>query len=240
MSDNWDWNGTPVCPKCTEPKLIFEQVSFQEFQDIHNLDPFFYDFAGVLLTSYRAAYYHGPWIAGGFLTRALQGETGSNFRGDVDVWFNSNEQKEEFIADLDSDRFGLGAKRDMTVPSKYAYTYIIPYQGRDYRVQLISYKTFNSIEHIMSDFDLFSAMIGTDGINVFYETEKSRENAKKKVLEYNWKNMREGQFQSNALVIMRRHSKFIANSYTISGKELEKFVMLIKDLPMYGSDVGYH
>jgi len=37
-------------PKLKE--LEFETVSFQEFQDTHKLDPFYYDLAGDLLTRF--------------------------------------------------------------------------------------------------------------------------------------------------------------------------------------------
>ena len=242
---NWNWYSDfsntekPKKPKL-ESHFKFEQVSFQEFQDSHNLDTFFYDFAGILLTSYRAVYYEGPWIAGGFFTRALQGETANNFNGDVDVWFKSEEQRNEFVADLESDRFGLSAKRAENYSTNYSYSYIIPYKGKEYKVQLIIYKTFESIESLLSRFDLFSTMIGTDGVNVFYEKEKSLVTAKNKRLEYNWKAIEEREAQSSAVLVMRRYSKFIANGYSISGIELEKFIKLIKELDILNASNDYN
>jgi len=220
--------------------LKFAEISFQEFQDKYNLDPFYYDFAGGILASYRAAYYQGPWIAGGFFTRAMQGETAENFNGDIDVWFYDNEQKDEFIADLESNHFGLNARRAEKYSTNYSYNYLIPYNGKEYKVQLISYKTFPSIESLLSRFDLFSAIIGTDGVNVFFETEKSLDAAKHKRLEYNWTAIEERGIQPNATLVMRRYSKFIANGYSISGRELEKFIMLLKELNIYCGQDGYN
>ena len=103
--------------------LNFEQTTFQEFQDTHNIDPFFYDLTGILLTPYRAVYERGPWIAGGFLTRAIQHETQSNFAGDIDIWFNTQEQIKEYAKDLEAGRFGITGTHAENFKSQYSYSY---------------------------------------------------------------------------------------------------------------------
>src|ERR1035441_1239842 len=109
-------------------EVSFDVMTFQEFQDEHKIDPFYYDLAGDLLTPYRLLYEYGPWIAGGFFTRSVQGETLQTFNGDIDIWFNTNEQKEEYKNDLDTNRFRLNAIQAPRYKSHYSYSYIIPYK----------------------------------------------------------------------------------------------------------------
>jgi len=214
----------------------FDSVTFQEFQDTHKIDPFYYDFAGDLLTPYRAIYEYGPWIAGGFFSRAIQGETLENFRGDVDIWFHTQEQVAEYVDGLDSNRFCLNAVKAERYKSHYSYSYIIPYKGRDFKIQLISYKTFNNIDVLLDRFDTFHSMIGTDGVNVYYERDAAIKCAKNKILYYNWDYiLKNASSMPDARLVLMRYSKFIANGYTISNGQTEKFVKLIKDSPMFNN-----
>ena len=220
-----------------KPKLNFLQTSFQEFQDTHNIDPFFYDFAGELLTPYRALYEQGPWIAGGFLTRSLQKENQHNFGGDVDIWFSEPEHIGEYMHDLESGRFGLNATKDKNFSSQYSFSYMVTFRGKEYKIQLISYRTFDCIENLLRKFDLFSAMIATDGVNIFYEKDKSLNCAKNKILSYNWDHVNGSTSNPDARLVLKRYSKFIANGYSVTDREIELFARLIKELSVFTNNL---
>jgi hypothetical protein len=218
--------------KSDKVHLKFSSVSFSEFQDGFKIDPFFYDLAGDLLTPYRVLYEHGPWIGGGFLTRAIQGETFENFGGDIDVWFSSMEQRDSFAQDLHDERFGLKAVPAERYKSDYSYSYILSYKGREFKLQLISYKTFSSVDHLLRRFDVFSAMFGTDGVNVFYESDTALKSAIKKQLMFNWGHLNATTAHPDARYVLKRYTKFIKSGYKITDSEINRFTALLRKIPM--------
>lgn len=238
MDDHRDYEISKFCedskPAYQEPtdKLKFNSVSFSEFEKEFNIDPFFYDLAGDLLTPYRVLYENGPWIAGGFLTRAIQGEKLDNFSGDIDIWFNTMDQQKEFAQDLNDERFGLKAIPAANFKSDYSYSYLLEYKGKTFKVQLISYKTFNSIDNLLRRFDAFHAMFGTDGVNVFYENGMAADCAKNKQLVFNWGHLNAATAHPDARYVLKRYTKFIKSGYNIENSEINRFAELIRKLPI--------
>jgi hypothetical protein len=232
---NWDcdeWNCFTKEKLPSPEKLKFIEESFSDFEKNNNIDPFFYNLAGDLLTQYKVQYEYGPWIAGGFLTRAVQGETLENFSGDLDVWFNNNDQQNHFAQDLNDGKFGLEAIPAERFKSNYSYSYIVKYKDRDIKVQLISYKKFPTIEDLMGRFDMFSAMIGTDGVKVFYEADKALTCAKNKKMLFNWDHLNSKTAHPDARYVLKRYTKFIKAGYSVDNSEINRFTELLKKLPI--------
>lgn len=225
--------------KPPKDELKFEELSFSEFEKKFKVDSFFYDLAGDLLTPYKVLYEDGPWIAGGFLTRSLQGETLENFDGDVDVWFSSHDQRTEFAQSLESGRFGLEVEHAERFKSQYSYSYILKYKERNFKLQLISYRTFPNIKSLLGRFDMFSCMFGTDGVNVFYEANNAIDAAINKKIMFNWNHLNETTAHPDARYCMKRYTKFIKDGYTADNSEINRFTNLIRKIPMTEDEISY-
>jgi hypothetical protein len=225
--------------------LEFGTISLSDFEEKFKSDSFLSNIAGDLLLPYRFSneHIHGPWIAGGLLTRTVQGEKLEDFSGDIDVFFYAQDQRVGYMRTLDENIFGLNATKSEKFKSDYSWTYEFNYHGKDIKLQLICYRTFANIKSLLSRFDMFSCMFGTDGINVFFEKDNAIECAMQKQMKYNWGYLNETTAHPDARYVLKRYTKFIRNGYKITDKELYKFSELIKKIPnrefKEGEGAGY-
>lgn len=96
----------------------------------------------------------GPWIAGGAVRRlAFDQDLGS---GDIDIFAASHQQISPIQSKLD--RIG-----ELTYHSSYARTYLVPVEDRQYKVQLIIWRSFATIRNLFKTFDFTVCDFVSDG-----------------------------------------------------------------------------
>lgn len=129
---------------------------------IHRLDT-------ALLNHFKFDMLEGPWIAGGAVMHWVQNipvgisqPTGALH--DVDVFFKSSEQFDEFCAQLKD----LNKYRNVVVSQRYAsknaHTYEVHISGRgEWTIQCIKKRWFHDADDIIDHFDFRCCMIVTDG-----------------------------------------------------------------------------
>jgi len=105
---------------------------------------------------------NGPWIAGGACRRIVENdEIGTS---DIDLFFRdaiSFEMTERYLYE------GMGTGRSWKVRnhSKFPKSYKIEveFETKKYEFQLLGIRFYDSVEHLMSDFDFTACMLATDG-----------------------------------------------------------------------------
>lgn len=107
----------------------------------------------------------GPWIAGGAVRRALNGE---KLDSDFDFFFASEEQAKKFASDL----AGLGAVK--MASTEMAATYTLPAEMPEegiylpeMKVQLITFQFFTYPEAVIEAFDFTLSQFAYDGEAVY-------------------------------------------------------------------------
>jgi len=128
-------------------------------EDLINEDkfPLVHHFDKELVSLIKPNMETGPWIAGGAVLSWYNNEPIG--AGDLDVWFNSNIQREAVIDRLKRDGFNkVGNTSKAMSFSKYK-------SGYDHAklVQLIQLNFFNSPEEVLNDFDFTVSQLVTDG-----------------------------------------------------------------------------
>lgn len=113
----------------------------------------------------------GPWIGGGAARRLL---TGEKFSADIDIFFGDNNQEDKFRT-----KFLKRWRSALTknpYETRYSSTYFVN-MGKSIEhdepimIQIIKRRYYNSIEHIIDDFDFPVARIYTDGDNIILTQE---------------------------------------------------------------------
>ena len=236
-------------------KMTFETVPAHTFYEINNFDKSIVNLIDDLILHFRMIYSEGPWIAGGLMRRAIQGEKLNGLNGDIDIFVKDETQiedvKERFkTLAINNDIFKLsedyikatelggnvGQDGKMLV-SPFAESFFFDYCGIPIKIQIITYKHFKSLPLVFTHFDLFCCMLGTDGANVTYEVNHTISDIHAKKLHFNWSHLdnhpgyQSGDEAPNAYLIMRRLTKFISEGYIIDNKDLKRLTALIHTLP---------
>lgn len=115
---------------------------------------------------------HGPWLAGGILQK-LYHDTKVGL-SDWDVWFKNLDQYTRanlILSKIDN----------KPIRTQNAITYIVPYYGEQYKVQLIKTNFFDTAQQIIDHFDFTVCQIATDGINMLYGNNTIKDLNKKRL-----------------------------------------------------------
>jgi hypothetical protein len=215
--------------------LKFETMSLLDFEKKYNIPEEYSTLVTIFSLYFRVRYTTGPWIAGGLYRRALQGEKFENFSGDVDLFFNSKDQIEDFSKALFSGSFDI--KNPVFLKgSEFSQSFSAEIMGKKFTIQCINYKLFTSAQELLNQFDLFSCMFATDGVTMTYERNLAVHAAKNKFLKYNW------QYVDNkgyTMMFMSRFKKFLKEGYDIGRIELKNVTRLIQEMNKVGSSADY-
>ena len=233
-------------PMITEiDNMQFETVPAHDFYQTNKIDADIVNLIDDLLLHFRVIDASGPWIAGGVLRRALQGERLKDFKGDIDLFFKNEAQKEkvkQFISNNDvfkvsplqqeaEDKGGVTITGARLV-SPYAESIFYDYCGIPIKIQFITYKYYDTLPKLFTNFDTYCCMIGSDGANVTYEKTQAINDLNEKKLHFNWPHIESNPEQkANAYLLMKRLTKFIGDGYSIENNDLKRFTALIHNLP---------
>lgn len=110
----------------------------------------------------------GPWVGGGAARRLLSGE---KFVADIDIFFSSKEQEDEYREKFIQDWQSAFSKNPHE--TQYSSTYFVTILDQDnpIKIQLIKRRYYDSIESIIEDFDFPVARVYTDGDNIILPQE---------------------------------------------------------------------
>jgi len=113
----------------------------------------------------------GPWIGGGAARRLL---TGEKFSADIDIFFASSGQAEEFRTKFLKDWRDALSKNPYE--TRYSSTYFVNMgklieHAEPIMIQFIKRRYYTSINNIIKDFDFPVARIYTDGDNIILPQE---------------------------------------------------------------------
>lgn len=105
----------------------------------------------------------GPCIAGGAARRVYQGLPLQD--ADIDVFFFSYSQLAE------AKKFLLERGANLKHESKAAWSFTVPVQDIEYKIQLIRRRTYGNSEDLIKDFDFTVCQIVTDGEHFIHAKE---------------------------------------------------------------------
>lgn len=158
----------------------------------------------------------GPWIAGGALLRTY---CGNKLISDIDVFFSSDVQFNEYISELKSAKSNkyTVVREEKT---SWFFSIYIKYMECEYKIQCIKMKYFSDIRNLLSNFDINICMIAYDGTNIiicdgFFESVKA-----KKFL-FNLNSITMPKFHIKRLV------KYTKYGYEIEDENLAKFTKVL-------------
>lgn len=214
--------------KLNEKKFVeieFSTTPLLDFEREHGIPGEYSTFVSIFALHFRMDYMSGPWFAGGLYRRALQGEKFSDYKADVDIFFNSKEQWGDFY---DLMRTGAVTEvmpditnvREQSI-SSFSKTFLADIMGREVKIQCIDYKFFTCPETLLKQFDLFSCMFATDGANMVHEKHLTLKAAKEKHLKYNWSYLDK---KSPTMMFAKRFLKFIQEGYSIENNEHKRVI----------------
>jgi hypothetical protein len=158
----------------------------------------------------------GPWLAGGALLRTY---TGKPLDSDVDVFFQSKEQLEQYIAELSLKSYKGAAEdrksnhytvKDMIV-SEWHTTITVNYMDRDWKIQCVSFVYFKDIGELFDSFDFDVCMLAYDGTEVFVSptTFDAIANKKTKLVKINYPS-----------VTLKRLVKYMRHGYDVDDSDV--------------------
>lgn len=163
---------------------------------------------------------NGPWLAGGTLRRLREGQI--YLGADFDIFFKSEDQKDEFIAAL-KDR---GAT--LTFESEYAKTYQLLLGNQNITVQAIHHKYYNMPSDVIAGFDITACQMATNGIGLVIGS-KTEEHITKKVLRINQAVLEDPHY--SAVHTFRRFIKMGADGYRMGAWHAKEFLEYLKSHP---------
>lgn len=102
----------------------------------------------------------GPWIAGGAARRVYQRQP--VHEADIDVFFGTQSQLS------DAKKFMLGLGANLEYETRAAYSFTIPVQDLEYKIQLINRRTYRQASDLIKDFDFTVCQVATDGKYLFH------------------------------------------------------------------------
>ena len=162
---------------------------------------------------------HGPWIAGGSLLRT---KMGLPMNTDIDIFFKSKQQFDEYFVKIKSDYDGKQFSYTTDSDSTYAKNVFIKYMDRSYKLQLINRKYYDSPCNLLDDFDINICQLAYDGKNLYVE-----ENAIQSI--------EEKTFYLNKILngasVMSRCMKYARLGFYLSHGEINEFIDTIKKDP---------
>ena len=158
----------------------------------------------------------GPWLAGGALLRTY---TGKPLDSDVDVFFQSKEQLEQYIAELSLKSYKGSTEdhktnhytvKDMCV-SEWHTTITVNYMDRDWKIQCVSFVYFKDIGELFDSFDFDVCMLAYDGTEVFVSptTFDAIANKKIKLVKINYPS-----------VTLKRLVKYMRHGYDVDDSDV--------------------
>jgi len=116
-----------------------------------------------LVEAIKPNYKDGPWIAGG-AGRCLYQDEDVN---DVDIWTTGNLQTVALIQRL-QEVLSAG----ISFQTDNAMTFEWWHSDRKWKIQIITRKTFKSLEAVFADFDFTCCQVATNGQGKFYMSEE--------------------------------------------------------------------
>lgn len=161
----------------------------------------------------------GPWIAGGSLLRTKMGIA---ITTDVDIFFKSEQQLNEYKIKLQSDYEGKRFTYSTDSDSKYSKNVFIKYMDRNYKIQLINRKFYDSACKLLDDFDLNICQLAYDGKSLYIE-----ENVIRSIEDRTFYLNR----ISNGSSVMSRCMKYARLGFNMPYSEINKFFDTITKEP---------
>lgn len=153
----------------------------------------------------------GPWIAGGSLLRT---KMGLPMITDIDIFFKSEEQYSNYYAKLKSGYDGKQFSYVTDSDSKFAKNVFIKYMDRNYKLQLIKRKFYDSPCKVLDDFDINICQLAYDGTSLYVE-----QNAINSIEERTFYLNK----ISNGANVMSRCMKYARLGFYLSHSEINKF-----------------
>jgi hypothetical protein len=100
----------------------------------------------------------GPWVAGGLVRRAIQGERG--VESDVDYFFSCSQQM------ADAQKMLVDGGASVTRQTDDTVSLSVRWNATDVAVQLVAIKYYASLTEVLDSFDFTICQCGTDGENL--------------------------------------------------------------------------
>lgn len=154
----------------------------------------------------------GPWIAGGCLHRTYRNLP--LIEADIDVFFKNKEQLDKFLLDLNAGALNTNKyKTTSLVVSEWHHTICVNYMDREWKIQCVSFKYFNTIEELFNSFDINLCRIAYDGKNIISEHNVFDQIKDKKL-----------KFDKNSIhypsVTLKRLVKYVKMGYNVEDEDL--------------------
>jgi hypothetical protein len=153
----------------------------------------------------------GQWIAGGSLLRT---KMGLPIITDIDIFFKSAEQWSNYYAKLKSGYDGKQFSYVTDSDSEFAKNVFIKYMDRNYKLQLIKRKFYDSPCKVLDDFDINICQLAYDGTSLYVE-----QNAINSIEERTFYLNK----ISNGASVMSRCMKYARLGFHLSHSEINKF-----------------
>ncbi len=109
----------------------------------------------------------GPWVAGGSVWKAIENK---QLTCDIDFFFQSAKQCEQWYRTILSIPYSHRIVSESNTNNyNTSFKYCVPFgsKNKPFTLQLISFKFFNSMEHLLDSFDFTACQFGFDGKNLY-------------------------------------------------------------------------
>jgi len=154
----------------------------------------------------------GPWIAGGSVWKSMEGRP---LESDIDIFFKSPQQCVEWYRTLLSIPY---AHRIVSESKINKYNTSLKYcvkcgtKNKVFTLQLISFKFFDSIKHLLEDFDFTVCQFGVDG-DKFYTGDRSLDDLRNRDIVFN--------HVSNCFATITHLKKYVDVGFKVSQRQKE-------------------
>lgn len=168
----------------------------------------------------------GPWVAGGAVRRTMTGEP---LTSDIDFFFRSNRQYNNFLEEAMSLGTKLISSNDMNVsmvlPADYSTLHL---QGtpktaqEELKVQAIKFRYYESLEQVIDSFDFTLSQFGFDGEYIYMSDFALWDVARKKIVPHKI---------TYATSSLRRLLKYGAQGFSVCSGGLSEILEQVVETP---------